>query len=956
MTPERFREIEKLFNSALEREPSQRAAFLQEVCAGDPSLQRQVEVLVASHEQEPSFLESPTLRVTVLLTEDEADFMVGRRIGPYEVLREIGRGGMGEVYLAQDKRLGRQVALKFLPVSFQDDPDRRARLLSEARASSSLHSPHIAAIHDIGEHEGRAYIVMEYVEGEPLSQKLKGGPLALSEAIDLGMQIAEALEEAHERGIIHRDIKSSNLMVTPRGQVKVLDFGLAKVTQRLAGDKEQEESRLTQPEETASGIVMGTVHYMSPEQARGLRMDARTDLFSLGVVLYEMVAGRVPFDGDTSSDVLAAILEHEPEPLGHDRPEVPAELERIVRRCLEKDRERRYQSATELLIDLKNLKRDSDSVAIPAVRRRRLAVSIVVALTLVAVAAASAWLWLRSGHPTPASRSDYVQLTNFPDSVTQPALSTDGRMLTFIRGPGTFYTPGQIYVKLLPEGEPVQLTRDSLQKMSPVFSPDGSRIAYTVVGDRFNWDTWIVSVLGGEPRKWLPNASGLVWMNQRMLLFSEIKKGQHMAIVAAEESRMNSRNVYVPPKDRGMGHRSYPSPDGKWALVVEMDERGWLPCRLVPMDSSSPGRPVGPPDAGCTFAAWSPDAKWMYFSSGVGGAFHTWRQQFPDGNLEQTTSGPTEEEGIAMAPDGRSCVTSVGLRQRPIRLHEGGDERQISLEGYAYQPKLSPDGKRVYYRILKDAVPRFGRSELWVADLESGRNEPLLPGFLVTGYDLSADGQKVAMSTAERDGKQKLWVAQTDRRSAPRQIPGVEGGQEPLFGTAGEIFFRALEGASGFACRVREDGTGLRKVTAYPVRLLLGLSPDARWLVVFSQAPGGEETIVLLAHPVDGGPPVRISAYDLRVKWSPDGRLIFISWGRSGMGAYAMGRTYVVPLPPGRMLPEIPAAGFRSEDELARLPGVQIIEAADVAPGATPQVYAYSRETVQRNLYRIPLP
>src|SRR3989442_15856929 len=242
------------------------------------------------------------------------------------------------------------------------------------------------------------------------------------------------------------------------------------------------------------------------------------------------------------------------------------------------------------------------------------------------------------------------------------------------------------------------------------------------------------------------------------------------------------------------------------------------------------------------------------------------------------------------------------------------------------------------------------------ADLQSGRNEPLLPGFLVTGYDLSADGQKVAMSTAERDGKQKLWVAQTDRRSAPRQIPGVEGGQEPLFGTAGEIFFRALEGASGFACRVREDGTGLRKVTTYPVDLLQGRSSDARWLVVFSQAPGEEETIVLLAHPVDGGPPVRISAYDLRVKWSPDGRLIFISWGRSGMGAMSMGRTYVVPLPPGRMFPEIPAAGFRSEDELARLPGVQIIEAADVAPGATPEVYAYSRETVHRNLYRIPLP
>jgi eukaryotic-like serine/threonine-protein kinase len=345
----------------------------------------------------------------------------------------------------------------------------------------------------------------------------------------------------------------------------------------------------------------------------------------------------------------------------------------------------------------------------------------------------------------------------------------------------------------------------------------------------------------------------------------------------------------------------------------------------------------------------------MYFSSDYGGAFHIWRQRFPDGQPEQITSGPTEEEGIAVAPDGRSYVTSVGMRQRSIRIHDGSGEQEISLEGYAYQPKFSPDGKRIYYRILKDAVPAFGRSELSVADLESRRNEPLLPGFLVTSYDLSPDGQKVAMSTVDREAKEKLWVARTDRRSAPRQIPGVEG-EQPLFGTAGEIFFRAPEGASGFACRVREDGTGLRKVTADPVHQLQGLSPDAQWLVVLSPAPGDEETSALQAHPVDGGAPVRISAWDLRVKWSLDGMLVFISWGQSGLGLGATGRTYVLPLPPGRMLPEVPAAGFRSEEELARLPGVRIIEAADVAPGPTPEVYAYSRETVQRNLYRIPLP
>jgi formylglycine-generating enzyme required for sulfatase activity/dienelactone hydrolase/predicted Ser/Thr protein kinase len=411
MTPERFRQINELFEAALEHEPSQRAAFLEQACAGDPALHRQVEALVASHEQEPSFLESPTLKVVALsFAEEEAELVAGHRIGPYQLLREIGRGGMGEVYLARDKRLGRQVALKFLPASFQNDPDRRARLLTEARAASRLHSARIASIHDIGEHAGRAFIVMEYVEGEPLSHKLKGGPLAISEAMDIAMQVAEALEEAHGRGIVHRDIKSSNLMITPRGEVKVLDFGLAKVTQRPTGDKEAEESGPTKREQTAPGVVMGTVHYMSPEQARGLEVDGRSDLFSLGAVLYELVAGRLPFEGETSSDVLAAILERQPEPLRTLRPGVPASLEQTVMHCLEKDREARYQSAAGLRKDLTacQLQLAAERVGIRAfLRKPRF---LIPALVLVALVSATiAWYSWR------ASRVRWARTVALPE-------------------------------------------------------------------------------------------------------------------------------------------------------------------------------------------------------------------------------------------------------------------------------------------------------------------------------------------------------------------------------------------------------------------------------------------------------------------------------------------------------------------------------------------------------------
>jgi eukaryotic-like serine/threonine-protein kinase len=531
-------------------------------------------------------------------------------------------------------------------------------------------------------------------------------------------------------------------------------------------------------------------------------------------------------------------------------------------------------------------------------------------------------------------------------------------MVTFIRGPRSFTTPGQIYVKILPDGEPKQLTRDSLAKMSPVFSPDGSRIAYTTMDAQNEWDTWVVPVLGGEPRRWLPNASGLVWVAKQKLLFSEKirgSEGNHMKVVTAEESRADTRDLYVPMPKGAMAHRSYPSPDGKWALIAEMTDRGvWTPCRLVPIDGKSTGRQVGPPGAACWFAAWSPDGKWMYLSSSAGGAFHAWRQRFPEGEAlaepEQITSGPTEEEGIAMAPDGRSFITAVGLKQRSVWLHDSKGDRAVSLEGYAYEPRFTPDGKKLLYTVLKSAS--LGR-ELWVAELDSGLNEPLLPGFPIgtesglseAPFDISPDGRQAVVEAADREGKSRLWLASLDRKSPPRQIPNVQG-DGPLFVASGEILFRAREGDYGFAYRVREDGTGLRKANEHPVIGTGAVSPDGQWLAVYAR-PGKEGAGATLALPVGGGPPVEVYGTGIGVKWSRDGRLLFLMVG---------GNTYVLPLPPGRALPEIPNGGFRSEAEIAALPGARLIDVSDAEPSPTPGVYAFSRETVQRNLYRIPVP
>jgi dipeptidyl aminopeptidase/acylaminoacyl peptidase len=488
--------------------------------------------------------------------------------------------------------------------------------------------------------------------------------------------------------------------------------------------------------------------------------------------------------------------------------------------------------------------------------------------------------------------------------------------------------------------------------MSPAFSPDGKRIAYTICDPRFNWDTWVVATSGGQPREWLKNAISLNWTGPRQLLFSEIRHSPRMGVVTSQEDRIAERVIYMPPNNRGMAHRSYLSPDGKWVLLAEVAGHGdWDPCRVVPIGGGSPGRQVGPPSVGCTFGAWSPDGKWMYLTTKAGGLYHIWRQRFPDGKPEQFTSGLTEEEGIAMAPDGRSFVTAVALQSSSIWVHDARGERQISLlEGNAAYPKFTPDGKKLSYRIVK-AVPRFGTNrdpgEVWVADLDSGRSEPLAPGFPVLDYDISPDGRQVVLEAPDAAGKPRLWLAPFDRRSPPLPIPNVEG-RMALFGPSGEIFFRYLEEDSSFAYRVRPDGTGLRKAFEQPILGDTGISPDGRWIEVWAPLPGNGPSAVQL-FPLDGGSPVVIGSNTF-LQWSRGGDSIWISGG-----AVAYGRTYIVPLRRGKTLPPIPPGGFRSEQEVASLPGAHRIDFRG-APGGTRDVYAFERRTVQRNLYRIPIP
>jgi serine/threonine protein kinase len=361
-TPESMQQLEDLFHEALELKPAERADFIARVRTSNSDLGAAVESLIAAHEQPDGLIDAVAYEAAAeMIAKAPPALVAGQLVGHYKIIKALGKGGMGEVYLAGDTKLDRKVALKLLPVEYTNHKDRLRRFIREAKAASSLNHPNIITIHEIGEADGAHFIATEFIEGQTLKQLLAHTRMALPEILDISMQAANALLAAHAAGIVHRDIKPDNIMLRPDGIVKVLDFGLAKLTEKshqssLTPANSQIDTMVRT--QTRPGTVMGTIDYMSPEQARGQVLDQRTDVFSFGVVLYEMAAGHIPFSGATSADALVAILDKEPAALAEYAPDIPTEFERIVTKALRKDREERYQTIKDLLIDLKSLKEE----------------------------------------------------------------------------------------------------------------------------------------------------------------------------------------------------------------------------------------------------------------------------------------------------------------------------------------------------------------------------------------------------------------------------------------------------------------------------------------------------------------------------------------------------------------------------------------------------------------------
>ena len=483
---------------------------------------------------------------------------MNRRLLHHEIVREIGRGGMGVVYEARDTRLGRPVAIKVLPPDKVADPERKRRFIQEARAASALNHPNIITVHDINSDEGVDFIVMEYVDGKTLDELIPSKGLRSSLALKYAVQIADALAKAHDAGILHRDLKPSNLMVTTEGRVKVLDFGLAKLTDRSASSPD--DATFSANPVTGDGLVMGTAPYMSPEQADGRKLDSRSDIFSFGSVLYEMITGQKPFIGDSPLSTVAKILSEDPKPASQLVPSIPPDLAKIVSHCLRKDPARRYQHMADVKVALEDVQEESASgpqapVARTLSRRPWVWVPL---LSMLLVGGVFTWRQLR---PTRFEPLREVPLTTFPGAETHPTLSPDGNQVAFAWS-GPKQDNFDIYVQLIGSGGPLQLTSDPASDYSPAWSPDGRWIAFLRSERLGNSELRLVPPLGGQERRlaeiqvgWhlfaipgvVPGRSvsdrhGLAWSGQTVCLVRHLRRDRREE--APDPSRASSTGRY----------------------------------------------------------------------------------------------------------------------------------------------------------------------------------------------------------------------------------------------------------------------------------------------------------------------------------------------------------------------------------------------------------------------------